>query len=76
MKLLHQNVQRDFDDKLFLKLEMFVARISIISSRAQRAQCLKITQNVSFDHLFNFGSFNELLSTQNVNVARFARNVE
>ena len=25
MKLLHQNVQRDFDDKLFLKLEMFVA---------------------------------------------------
>ena len=38
-------------------------------------QCLKITQNVAFE-FFNFGIFNELLSTQNVNVARFARNVE
>ena len=53
-----------------------------------KAQWLKITKNVSFQ-LFNFGPFptifknspifgifNELLSTQIVNVARFARNVE
>ena len=40
-----------------------------------RAQCLKITQNVSFE-FFHFGIFNELLATQIVNVARFARNVE
>ena len=37
--------------------------------------CLKITQNVSFVFL-NFGIFNELFGTQNVNVARFAHNVE
>ena len=86
---------------------------SKFSSRRQRtlqlcnAQCLKITQKVSFEFwhfppifvllkltclvtefdrklqvfknspkLTLFGIFNELLSTQNVNVARFARNVE
>ena len=41
-------------------------------------QCLKITQNVSFEFFSSgrfFGIFNELLSTQNVNVARFARKV-
>ena len=47
------------------------------------SHCLKITKNVSFE-FFNFflskltifGIYNQLLSTQNVNVARFARNVE
>ena len=42
------------------------------------------TQNVAFETLFDrkpaksdhFWHFNELLSNQNVNVARFARNVE
>ena len=32
-------------------------------------------KNVAFD-IFNFGIFHKFLSTQNVNVARFARNVE
>ena len=50
-----------------------------------KVQWLKSTKNVSFQFwhfptiLKNspiFGIFNELLSTQNVNVARFARNVE
>ena len=45
------------------------------------AQCLEITENVSFEfsetcYLTIFGIFNELLATQIVNVARFARNVE
>ena len=61
------------------------------------AQCLKITQNVSFEFLKPpifvhltclvtqfvqklaktiFGFFDELLYAQNINVARFARNVE
>ena len=46
------------------------------------AHCLKITQNVAFQVFKNskkwtiFGIFNQLLSTKNVNVARFARNVE
>ena len=42
------------------------------------AHCLKITQNVSFgfwQFLTICGIFNEILATQNVNVARFARNV-
>ena len=43
-------------------------------------QCLKITKIVAFfknsPKLTIFGIFNELLSTQNVNVARFARNIE
>ena len=46
---------------------------------AVTAYCLKITQNVSLQKLskiVRFGIFHELLSTQNVNVARFARNVE
>ena len=38
--------------------------------------CLKITKNVSKVQMTIFGIFNELLSTQNVNIARFARNVE
>ena len=37
-----------------------------------KAQSLKIAQSVAFE----FGIFNELLATQNVNLARFARNVE
>ena len=40
---------------------------------------MKIVKNVAFPFspkLTIFGIFNELLSTQNVNVARFARNVE
>ena len=37
-----------------------------------RTECLKITQNVAYA----LDIFNELLGTQNVNVARFARNVE
>ena len=46
------------------------------------AQCLKITKNVAFEKSPKspksafLGIFNELLATQNVNVARFARNVE
>ena len=52
------------------------------------AHCLQITQNVAFDFLVfcptkkvcskltTFGIFNKRLSTQNVNVARFARTVE
>ena len=52
------------------------------------AHCLQITQNVAFDflvfcptkkvcsNLTTFGIFNKRLSTQNVNVARFARTVE
>ena len=32
--------------------------------------------NSGFQKLTIFGIFNELLSTQNVNIARFARNVE
>ena len=45
------------------------------------SHCLKITENVSFEfsetcHLTIFGIFNELLATYNVNVARFARNIE
>ena len=55
------------------------------------SHCLKITQNVAFWHFPTiyclvalsdrqqngyFGIFNQLLSTQNVNLARFARNVE
>ena len=36
------------------------------------AQSLKIAQSVAFE----FGIFNELLATQNVNLARFARNVK
>ena len=39
------------------------------------SQCLKITLNVALE-FFNFGIINELLSIQNVNVARLARNVE
>ena len=41
-------------------------------------QCLKITQNIAFSktrQIEHFCHFNELLSTLNVNVARFARNV-
>ena len=44
------------------------------------AQCLKIAKkSLIFKKSSKwsiFGTFNELLSTQNVNVARFARNVE
>ena len=50
------------------------------------SQCLKITQSVTFEplNLFfkkslklpGFGIFNELLSSQNVKEARFARNIE
>ena len=44
------------------------------------AQCLKITQNVAFfknsPKLTIFQHFNELLSTQNENVARFTRNAK
>ena len=55
------------------------------------SHCLKITQNVAFWHFPTiyclvalsdrqqngyFGIFNQLLSTQNENLARFARNVE
>ena len=47
-----------------------------IPASVPNPQCLKITQNVAFQFLTIFGIFNELLSTQNVNVARFARNVE
>ena len=39
--------------------------------------CLKITQNVAFQKLVKltiFGILNQLLSTQNVNLARSARN--
>ena len=36
---------------------------------------LQIVENVSFE-IFNFGILHEFLSPQNVNVARFARNVE
>ena len=49
---------------------------------ASRALCLKITKNVAFEKSPKspksafLGIFNELLATQNVNVARFARNVE
>ena len=49
---------------------------------ASFAQCLKTTKNVAFEvfqkiaKMDQFGIFNQLLSTQNVNVARFARNVE
>ena len=45
---------------------------------ASRALCLKITKNVAFEKSPKsafLGIFNELLATQNVNVARFARNV-
>ena len=41
----------------------------------QHPHCLKIAQKVAFE-CGNFGIFYELLSTENVNVARFARNVE
>ena len=41
----------------------------------QHPQCLKIAQKVAFE-FWNLGIFYELLSTENVNVARFARNVE
>ena len=41
----------------------------------QHPQCLKIAQKVALES-WNFGIFYELLSTENVNVARFARNVE
>ena len=37
-----------------------------------RTECLKITQNVAYA----LDIFNELLGTHNVNVARFACNVE
>ena len=44
------------------------------------AQCLKITKKSRISKnspkLTIFNIFNELLSTQNVNLARFARNVE
>ena len=46
--------------------------------RKTYSQCLKITQNVAFEFL-NFGIFHHffvLLEVKNVNVARFARNVE
>ena len=60
---------------MLVKLVKRVKLIFLLSYFAFSAQCLKITQNVAFQ-FFNFGIFNELLSTQNVNVARFARNVE
>ena len=41
------------------------------------SHCLKIIKNVAFFELNIFaGIFNEILFTQNVNVARFARNIE
>ena len=46
---------------------------------ASFAQCLKITKNVAFEvfqkiaKMDQFGIFNQLLSTQSVNVARFAK---
>ena len=47
----------------------------VLLKMRQHPQCLKITQKVAFE-FWNFGIFYELLSTENVNVARFARNVE
>ena len=43
------------------------------------AHCMKISKNVAFQKLVKltiFGIFNQLLSTQNINLARFARNVK
>ena len=82
--------------------ENICRQMALINSFLQFAQCLKITQDVSFEFwhfspifvllkltclvtLFDrklqffktiFGIFNYLLYIQNVNVARFARNVE
>ena len=54
-------------------------RIFLYVQCNQNTHCLKINQNVSFEKarkIDYFWHFNELLSTQNINIARFARNVE
>ena len=51
----------------------------IINEKIKRiSECLKINQNVSFEFLqfCHFSPFFVQLSTQNVNVARFARIVK
>ena len=64
-KTLFGDIIRSKENHVFLKMEV------------KYTQCLKITQNVAFfqnlPKLTIFGIFNELLSTQNANVARFAR---
>ena len=55
---------------------------SSVTRNKRWTQCFEITQNVAFSIFTNslkwtiLGSFNQFLSTQNVNVARFACNVE
>ena len=67
---------------MLVKLVKRVKLIFLLSYFAFSAQCLKITQKCRFQVFKNspkltiFGIFNELLSIQNLNVARFARNVE
>ena len=58
--------------------------MALIFQTLPKAQCLKITQNVGFEYSTNFCPFKidlsgktiKLLSTKNINVARFAHNVE
>ena len=56
------------------------AMMNIFVQRRIYTQCLKIPKNVAFfknsSKLTIFGILDKLLSTQNVNVARFARNVK
>ena len=47
----------------------------VLLKMRQHPQCLKMAKKVAFE-FWNLGIFYELLSTENVNVARVARNVE
>ena len=67
---------------------LLIASINIVSTPPRHSlppplpQCLKITKKVALEFsktrqkLITFGIFSKLWATQNVNVARFARNVE
>ena len=84
-KLEFSQEQRRTEIKLFRYFLRFCGlsiTVKDLHNNRSLAQCLKITQNVSFDifkissRLMIFGISNSILSTQNVYVARFARNIE
>ena len=50
--------------------------MSLNRQNSQNSQITKVAKVAKLAKLTIFGLFNELLSTQNVNVARFAGNVE
>ena len=68
----HKRVKKNLWISIFMICFLLLC-LHILNQR--HARCFKITQNVALE-FYNFGIFYELLSTQNVNVARFARNVE